>query len=331
MQLVSGRGSNKADVLLLGAMNTAAFNAYVATPAGAALLETMLATPWGCAYLATTPGNVSILARATGVGAYLNNIRQADGYASNATLAGLATFSAVVSNTTAWAAAVESNAVAMAIVSSTAALASVYANASATSALFANTNVGTLIWSNFASANQVANNAAAMQAVAGSTANANVLVNSPNFAVAISAPTALNALLRSSAGRTALVSPAYQGALFQSLKDRVLITLADTSKFTKVLSAQMQDAPSAFGGDPGAWGTATPGPLIVNVLRAGSYSGGGGYASWAALQGGGVLGTAGPAAYANNPITSNTMCVGGINYTESSDAGIVVDAWRALP
>lgn len=331
MQLVSGRGSNKADMLLLGAMSAAAFNAYVSTPAGGALLDTMLAAPWACAYLATTPGNAVILARSSGVGAYLNSIRQADGYASNATLAGLTSFAAVVGNAAAWAAAVESSAAALAVVVSSAALVAVYGNATATSALFANTSISAVIWGNLATANQAANSAAAMQSVAASAASASALINSPNFSAVISSPTALNALLRSNAGRTSLVSPVYQAALFQSAKAGVLTAVADTSKFTKVLSAQTQDAASAFGGDPGAWGTVTPGPLIVNVLRAGSWSGGGAYASWAALQGGGVLGTAGPAAYGSNPVTSNTLCVGGISYTEVGDGGIVVDAWRALP
>jgi hypothetical protein len=119
----------------------------------------------------------------------------------------------------------------------------------------------------------------------------------------------------------------------QATRSTLLTTLSDASKFTKVLNSVTQDGASSYGGSPTpAWGNTNAAELIVIVEKAGPWSSGNGAnAMWRHLQDASYqLGSSNTGTYSTTTITNNAVCIGGIQYTESGDAGIIVSAWKAI-
>ncbi len=152
------------------------------------------------------------------------------------------------------------------------------------------------------------------------------------MAAVIASATAMNVILKSSTARAAICAAGTPNTNLQATRSALLTTLADASKFTKVLNSATQDAGSSFGGANPAWGTATAAELIVVVEKAGPWnSGSGANAMWCHLQDTSYqVGSSNAGAYNTTVISSNAVCIGGIQYTESGDAGIIVSAWKAI-
>jgi hypothetical protein len=180
------------------------------------------------------------------------------------------------------------------------------------------------VYSNFANVADVAASSTAMNAVAAS---------STAMAAVAASSTAMNAILKSSTARSAICANGVPNTNLQATRSTLLTTLSDASKFTKVLNSVTQDGASSYGGSPTpAWGNTNAAELIVIVEKAGPWSSGNGAnAMWRHLQDASYqLGSSNTGTYSTTTITDNAVCIGGIQYTESGDAGIIVSAWKAI-
>jgi hypothetical protein len=219
-----------------------------------------------------------------------------------------------------------------AVAASSTAMAAVAASSTAMNAVNANDQAVRIwmlagtdqVYSNFANVADVAASSTAMNAVAAS---------STAMAAVAASSTAMNAILKSSTARSAICANGVPNTNLQATRSTLLTTLSDASKFTKVLNSVTQDGASSYGGSPTpAWGNTNAAELIVIVEKAGPWSSGNGAnAMWRHLQDASYqLGSSNTGTYSTTTITDNAVCIGGIQYTESGDAGIIVSAWKAI-